>query len=357
MLRLVPLLALASAPAPLPTAPLSLEVTPQAGGPWKLLVTNEGDEIVRLAADARLLRLEVTPPLPEPAPGSRVKPKPPKTVECVLPSDFRPSGVVEDRALLLDPGDRWEEAFDPALYCFGAKEREAFVEGAEVVVKLGFAPPKSGKGAPPPPYVATPTSLDAQSLPLKEAVSLPLTLRAELVPTEVAADLKPSVDERDPGAPRLSVSAPSRVDAKDARALVVTTTLKNAGARSMRVHLRRDQLWFDVEGPSGLVRCNPSEAPRAVARDFLTTLGPNQTRSFSVLLQEVCATGTFARPGLYRVRAGALVMDEGEGAYTGVAISPTTTLVRVRTGEGPFYLLPPAVVDDDAKASQAPAPH
>jgi hypothetical protein len=47
----------------LPPPPLSLSVTPgTGGGPWKLRIENTGDVPVRLAADARLLVLEVTPP-------------------------------------------------------------------------------------------------------------------------------------------------------------------------------------------------------------------------------------------------------------------------------------------------------
>lgn len=373
MLRLVPLLAAASAtpspssPASLPPASMTLEVKAQEGGLFRLVVTNQGDETLRFAADARLLRFEVTPPAPS-SPPAKGKAKPPKMVECRLPADFRPSDVRHDRAILLDQGARWEEVVDPALYCFGQKEREALVEGATVVAKLGFpAPAPKGKLAaklPPPPYLAEPTSSKPTVAPLKEvaAEAVILTTSPQAKPAE-APPRAPSADPRDPGAPKLAITTPSHIDAASSRSLVVSATLRNEGSRPMLVHLRRDQLFFDIEGPTGLFRCGPMEAPRAVARDFFSKLAPAKTRTFRVLLQEVCETGVFARPGLYRVRAGALVTDGGEhaplGAWSGLALADHPTLVRVRRGERPFYVTPPAMVteDDTVTSVEDPPPH
>lgn len=369
MLRLVALLAALSpapskaAPLPLPPASMTLDVTPQPGGLLQLVVTNRGEETVRFAADARLLRLFVTPKEEE-APA-RGKPKPKKVIECQLPTDFRPTDVRHDRAALLDPGERWEEVFDPLLYCFGQKEREALVEGAEIVVKLGFPAPalKTGSKAKPlqPPYVVEPTKPDASVLALKELEAAPITLLHPLEAKPSSADPPASTDPRDPGAPALAVSTPALLDAKSERGIVLGTTLRNAGARPMRVHLRRDQLWFDVEGPTGLFRCGPSDALRATPPDFFATLSPGKSRTFSVQLMEMCPTGTFARPGLYRVRAGVLVTNDvgGQalGAWTGTAVSPSVTFVRVRTGDGPFYVTPPKVTAKEGVTSSDTEAH
>lgn len=365
MLRLVALLAATQAASPAPSLPpqaaLTLEVAATVGGPWKLVATNTGDEALRFAADARLLRLEVTPPPPEPKAGSKLKPKAPKMIECRLPTDFRPSGVAHDRAVVLEAGARWEESFDPSLYCFGAKEREALVPGAEIVVKLGFPTPrvKVAKGKlpppPPPPYIAEPTGLDSPTPGLPEIVAEAFVLTEEADPDDPPSQVTPPKEDAEPKAPKLAVSAPSHLDAASERSIVISTTVRNAGKRSMLVRLRRDQLFFDVEGPTGLHRCGPMDAPRAVPRDFFSTMAPSQSRTFDLRLMEVCPTGAFDRPGLYRVRAGILVphgsADPAWGAFEGSALAETTTLVRVRTGARPFYLAPPQIKKAEAEGN------
>src|SRR5512135_2787011 len=102
----VPLLLLGGA-APTEAAdppPLVLTVTPppagKGGGPWRLRVANNGDVPVRIAADPRLLSLELTP-------------KEGKPLRCVLPDDTRPTSD-EGRELVV-PGKRsWTVAIDPA---------------------------------------------------------------------------------------------------------------------------------------------------------------------------------------------------------------------------------------------------
>lgn len=355
MLRLAPLLLATQVASPAPASPapaaMALEVQPSEGRTWKLVATNIGDEMLRFAADARLLRLEVTPP--EPLPSGKLKPKAPKTIECSLPKDFRPSGVAPDRAVILEPGAVWEEAFDPALYCFGERERAALVPGARVVVKIGFPAPtvRVSRGKlpppPPPPYLAEPTALDSETLGLKELAADPLVLDEDFEPADPPLQIPPKKDDPDPKAPRIEVSTPGRLDAANERAIVLSTTVRNAGKRSMLVHLRPDQLFFDVEGPTGLYRCGPAEAPRAVPRDFFSNLAPGKTRTFQLRLMEACPTGTFDRPGLYRVRAGIVVQDGGAdprwGAFQGSALANTTTFVRVRNGARPFYLAAPQI--------------
>jgi len=357
MLRLLPLLAASvaspSANGALPPASMTLEVMATTeGGPWKLVATNTGDEPLRFAADARLLSLEVTPP------ASATSKKAPKRLSCVLPSALRPESIAHDRAVILRPGASWVEAFDPTLYCFGAEGSKALVSGATVVAKLGFPSPSRTK-TPTPPFVAEPTRLDATVSALKEVASEPFVL-AENEPHAPARSASAPATEEDPKAPKLAITAPAHLDAPDDSAVVLSATVRNAGKRSMLVHLRRDQLFFDVEGPTGLFRCGPDEAVRAVPRDFFSTFAADATRSFSVRLIEVCPRDTFARPGLYRVRAGIAVQDGGAdprwGAYEGVAVAKEPTLLRVQGGSGPFYVTPPLVIEaESADGADAPA--
>lgn len=366
MLRLVPIVLLAGAaaaakdaPPPPPAASMSLAIDAPASGPWHLVATNTGDEVLRFAADQRLLRIEITPPpAPEPetpkSKGRAKKPAAPRTVECRLPGELRPSGFPEDRAVLLEPGARWEEAFDPALFCFGAADAKALAPGARVVVKLGFPAAAStrkvhGKVVELPeraPFVAEPTALEPKVAGLKEVVAAPFTL-ADPPSSDDPKTKDPSADPLDPGAPRLEVTTPARLDASSARSLAIATTVRNAGTRSMTALLRSDLLWFDVQGPTGVFRCGPSDADRTSPRDSFTTLRAGGRQSFDVLLGEICPRDTFKRPGLYTVRAGIRVTDDGAtyrlSAFTGEATAAKPTLVRVRSGDRPFYVARPDV--------------
>src|SRR6476659_1675032 len=65
------------------TPNVALTVTPgTGGGPWKLVVTNAGELPVLLAADVRLLTLELVPQNP----SAKVT-----TLRCELPADARPA--------------------------------------------------------------------------------------------------------------------------------------------------------------------------------------------------------------------------------------------------------------------------
>ena len=82
---------------------------PDPAGPWRMVVTNNGEVPVRFAADGRLLRFEMPKaddPYESPA---KKKAKATAPVVCKLPSDLRPAGVVENRAVVLGPGARYEE--------------------------------------------------------------------------------------------------------------------------------------------------------------------------------------------------------------------------------------------------------
>ena len=104
---------------PTPNVSLVLE-TPTVRGPWTMRLTNQGDVPVSVAADARLLTLEVT---------ERSGHKP---VRCELPADMRPADEAE-RALVLPPKRSYVESFEPRLYCFGVHETPALTPGATVV--------------------------------------------------------------------------------------------------------------------------------------------------------------------------------------------------------------------------------
>jgi hypothetical protein len=337
-----------AAPAP-PPAALALRVeAPDVSSPWKMIVTNAGEIPVRLAADGRLLRFEVLPPEgddAEPPKGHAKKAKAP--VICRLPLGFRPGAVVEDRVVLLAPHTRYEEIVNPALYCFGKKEREALVPGASVTAKLGFAPAKArGKKEPPllPPFVGEPTLPNAPVSPVKELVAETFTAAAAPPPQKLAAETIPSDD---PGAPRLEISAPSRIEAANTRSAEITVTIKNVGSRPTKVRLRRDDVTFIVEGPNGTLQCGVPVLGRASPPESFMTLRASAVQRFAIRLFEPCPDGAFDQPGLYRVRATLTLTEAGEKyairAFTGIATQKEETLIRVDAGTEPFYATPPQV--------------
>ena len=129
-----------------PEPPVRLRiVAPSAHGRWLLRVDNEGDEPIRIAADVRLLRFEVTAPETEaPKPG-RWRPPPKKTI-CDGPSAFGMDGSFPGRReLILGPGRSYVEEFDPRLICFG-KDAQALVPGARVKSYYGWTPARRWTG-------------------------------------------------------------------------------------------------------------------------------------------------------------------------------------------------------------------
>src|SRR5262249_4902928 len=109
----------------------------------------------------------------------------------------------------------------------------------------------------------------------------------------------------------------------------------------------RDDITFVVEGPDGTMQCGAPVFSRSSPPEAFTTLRASGTQSFAIRLFEPCPDGTFAHPGLYRVRATVTLNDSGEKfglhALTGTATQREPTLVRVEGGPAPCYVMPPQV--------------
>lgn len=350
--------------APEPSSPPPANVTLLVGvpadddGPWKMIVANDGDVPVRLAADARLLSLEIQPPetpsaAAEPKPGAKAnerKPKAPEPAVCKLPSPLRPVGVVDDRALILAPGARYEEIINPNLYCFELRTARALAAGATVTAKLGFpAPPARGAKKPPldPPFIAEPSTHDAPVSAIKELATAPFTLsRAavgsdETIRSEVAGP-PAGVDER---APRLELSAPGRIDADNELTIGVPFAVKNTGERPATVHIRRDNFLFDIEGPDGPSHCGVPANKRRVPQELFSVLRPGAAQGLEVWVGEMCPDIVFDRPGLYRIWPTLAFPNATDARavqnWTAPLHARDAILVRVLRGRLPFYAEPP----------------
>jgi hypothetical protein len=332
----------------LPPARVVLRVdATDPASPWKMVVTNQGDVPVRFAADGRLLTLEMPKPEDPNKPAPK-KAKPPPPIVCKLPAELRPAGVVDDRAVVLAPGARYEEVINPALYCFSEASAKGLVAGATVTAKLGFTPPPPrGKKSPPltPPFVVEPAVANPTVSAVKELVSEPFVVPA--APPVASPPPQEEAQEDDPNGPRIELSAPPRVDTRNELTVGMTLTVKNTGKRPALLHLRRDNLLFDVDGPSASAHCGFPAERRRVPPEGFAPLAPGASRTLDVWVGEMCSDLVFDRPGLYRIRPS-IAFPSSSGPTSSKVWSETVTskepiLVRVREGRLPFYATPPQV--------------
>jgi hypothetical protein len=318
------------------TAPsVTLTVTPGTnGGPWRVRVTNDGELPVRLAADVRLLSLELTPP----------DQKKKAELRCLLPDDARPSS--DDGYEIVIPGKRsWSQVFDPFFFCFGAKERAALLTGTVVKARFGWKPPRARPGAKPappsPPFAIAPVGAAiGQLAPLKELEAAPVTLGETVkVGATTAAE---------GAAPALTLTLPDALDASRGVELGTTVTVANASERAVTLLLRPDTLAFTVSGPGGSVSCGTPKQVASPIRESFTTLGPKGRSQISLLLTAVCPAGTFDEPGAYRVfpridtrtASGRAI---GLKTWDDEASGRTPMLLRIRTPRRPTVAPRPAL--------------
>jgi hypothetical protein len=294
-------------------------VAPTTRGAWTVRVTNEGDVPVRIAADARVLALDVTPR------GARAP------VRCELPEDMRPEGDLE-RPLVLPPGRSYAETFEARLYCFGEKKAAALAPGSIVVAHLGWT------GKRPSSFEVSPIEgVEPHAAPRGAIDAPPVVLPDE--PTAPAS--APATGAGAPeGSAALSLAAASWVDAESASSVELPVTLRNDGRHAVAVRYRPEFLRFDVVGPDGVESCAWPVLPGAPTREQFTTLSPKADSQLVAALTAYCSSHAFDEPGLLVVRArvdtrqssGALV---GLRAFEGELVAPAPTFARLHRGRAP----------------------
>jgi hypothetical protein len=324
----------AAAPPPTPAAarrtqPKTEEILPAANvtlaieastprGLWKMRVTNDGDVPVTLAADARLLSLDVTPR------SAR------KAEHCELPAEMRPQDDL-GRPLVLPPHRSYAERFEPRLYCIDGARLGALAPGGIVTATLGW----SGKGSHPPLVISPIEGVEPRVAPAKSIRSAAISLPDEPTPAPVP--------HRDEGTPathadaNLSLETGRSVDAATVSDIAIPVTLTNKGSRATIVRFRPEALGFDVVGPQGTIHCGWPVLPSPPSRDVFTTLGPGASTSLTVVLAAYCNPKALGQSGLYLVR-GTLDTRGGSGAEIGIrsfdgqVIATSPTAVRLRRG-------------------------
>ena len=327
--------------AGLAAVPLVVSVTPgTGGGPWRLRVENTGDVPVRIAADPRLLVLDVTPPVgfvdPTVKAKRTAKVQEPQPVRCVLPDDARPS-TDEGRDLVVPSKRSWSTNVDPLFYCFGARERAMLVSGATVTAHFGWPAPlvKANARTKPvvvaPPFVAAPVGAATGKIaPAKALAAGPVTLTESVAPSSPAARAPAS----------LVVSMPDALDVARGNEISSTVTVVNEGDKAAVFLLRAEMFRFTVAGPAGSVACGTTRAVDAPIRELYSTVAPKGRASIGVLVNALCPSDTFDEPGIYRVTAtldtsAASGRSIGLKTWDGEAKARSAMLLRVRSSRRP----------------------
>jgi hypothetical protein len=305
---------------PAPSVTLTLDV-PTTRGPWTMRVTNRGAVPVRIAADARLLSLEVTPR------GARAP------VHCELPDDMRPADDLEV-ALTLAPGRSYAESFEPRMYCFEGK-LDALTAGAVVGAHLGWVGARKLEA----PFAVSPIDgAEPAVAPLKALEGSPVALPDEPSSWPGRATMT-AVDDDSPRAP-LSLQGPRAVDADWPNDIRIPLTLRNDGIRPVVVRFRPATVRFEIVGPAGVETCVWPLMPAAAMRELFATLPPKGSETLDLMLSSYCTEHGLDRGGLIVVRPvldtrNASGLAVGLSTFDGEVTAAAPTLLRLHRGATP----------------------
>lgn len=312
--------------------------------PWLVALANSSQAPADVAADLRLLRLEVEPPQESSEKGSKATP--PKAHVCELPKADRPSQPDRELQVELEPGLMLAQSFDPRLIC----EPEWLVPGAVVTPKFGWAPPtrtvwRQGKRVEEPlpptePYVATSAAAEGDPLePIKELVGEPFTLDASYAPPPPPPE--PGGDEPPP----LELVVRDLGTITDPRSATITVEIKNPGRQGRHLFFRRELVTYEVIGPQGSTTCSVYPDDRAPQRQSFDFIGAKGSMRVVSRLIEMCSPHAFGSSGLYRVHARLDATESGKeqglDAFVGTVTSQKPALLRLRGGKpAPMWVLP-----------------
>ena len=323
--------------------------------PWVMGVVNQGENMVSLIADPRLIAFDVK------VPGKK------QTAKCELPDALRPARGHRRYRVQLAPGEGVVKTFDPRLYCFAASGQRVLVPGAIVTPRFGWPEKtktvwKGGKKEQvlleqSEPFVARilpEQEVDetsggdsedeaVETAPLSEAEGKQTNGIKQLKAPAIALDSEykewssVGIQRKRPLRSPIVIDMQQGSDAGSQLSATVAIALRNRGERTRYVYFRRELLSFEVMGPGGLTSCDPQPDTRAPDRLAFLRLAPGQSMTITSRLVELCPKGTFSRPGFYLVHARFEADHNGEefgmDAYVGRVASEKPANVRIRSGE------------------------
>ncbi len=324
--------------------------------PWIMGVVNQGETMVSLVADPRLIAFDVK------VPGKR------QLAKCELPDTLRPARGHRRYRVFLAPGEGVVKTFDPRLYCFASSGQRVLVPGAIVTPRFGWPQKtktvwKAGKKQQvlleqSEPFVArvlpSRESADTASQDAEgELDSAPAGPEEESIPGATGIkQLKGhaialgsaykewssvGIQRERRGRSPIVIDMQQGSDAASQLSATVAIALRNRSKQTRYVYFRRELLSFEVMGPGGMASCDPQPDTRAPDRLAFLRLAPGQSMTITSRLVELCPKGTFSRPGFYLVHARFDADHSGEDfgldAYVGRVASEKPANVRVRSGE------------------------
>jgi len=367
--------------------PVTLTVTALSPDPpWVVRIENTGESPIRIPADMRLLSFDLKSTRYDGKTANSVK-------KCSLPRAMVPSSFPLPRELYLQPGELYEEAIDPRLYCFG-DSIDLLRPGSIVVPRFGFGPSSNSRKEP---FAAQGTDRPEAFEAHKEIIAAAMTLPPLPKPPPAPASTSPVGEAgKDAGPPHSATQGvappappptaskkdPDRLrgdidiyvsrtsDAGAARDVQLTIRAVNEGRRQLAAVLRGRMLQFVVEelAPDNTARrrveCAGQNAAHGIATEMVGEVNPGREVHLPLLVAEMCPRGTFPKPGLYRVTPILDAAMSGESLkldpWLGTALALQSTLARVATAREPFYSERPVIgslkPDADAPAEKKEKP-
>lgn len=316
--------------APLPTGPSPVAFSIEAvadSWQWRWSIRNVSSAPVEVAADRRLVWIELPPPPVDPT-VPRWRRRRAKPVRCVF--EARPASAETAVRTELRPNERYSELVDLRDVC-RLRVPAAMTAGALVVAHYGFEPfPSEGRGRPTlARWMSRTITPDIATHPVNDLnVTVP-------VPTGGSSG---SVEASSPSGAVLSASS---AQAATSSGLRVSVALRNASSRPLWSLFRLTLFSFEVVAPSGrAIACTSLYREPTPFREFFVRLGAGGRRAAGLALADFCPLNAFEEAGIYRVRAVFRTSANGEPwltgrVFTGRVESPTF-VVRVSRGDGRY---------------------
>lgn len=294
-------------------SPLAFLVAPEPGGwRWRFSLRNQSSAPLTVIADRRLVSLEF--PAAQP-----IGPRRRRAVVRRCAHSGRPAINEFAPRVTLAPGESYSELFDLRDQC--ALRVPTFSAGDPIVVRYGWESPNRRSMM--------------RSLLIDEGPSVLPSLVTTVTAPEAPAE---AVDEAG-GAP-LQVRAFGSQSALG-EGLRATVRLVNPSVQPIWT-LYRNAMWaFEVLRPDGVgVTCDALTQRPGARRDFFLRLGARGSRGATLVPDVWCPQGTFARPGIYEVRAVFASGESGEDfglqrVFTG-RVSSRPFFLRVSRGTGRY---------------------
>lgn len=316
--------------APLPTGPspvaFSIEAVP-GSWQWRWSIRNVSGAPVEVAADHRLVWIEVPPPPIDPS-VPRWRRRRAKPVRCVF--EARPSNAEAAVRTELRPNERYSELVDLRDVC-RLRVPAAMAPGSLVVAHYGFEPfLTEGRGRPSiTRWVSRTITPDIVTHPVNDLhATAPVPAGEQSTPEVAASPLGAEVA----GVPTQAATAPG---------LRVSVALRNASSRPLWSMFRPTFFTFEVASPSGRqISCQVLFREVTPFREFFVRLGAEGRRAARLALADFCPLNTFDEAGIYRVRAVFRSSANGEPwltgrVFTGRLVS-SPFAVRVSRGDGRY---------------------